>query len=114
MKQSEAVKLQVFLRRWWAVNPHRWRQGAQAVANDLMQDTAFTDIKLAGLLESPGGVTIAQVVQSVLPFPSNAEAAVMIEAFEIAAKKQTNSQVVGAIAIGVLVALIIWGVFGDG
>jgi hypothetical protein len=35
---------------------------------------AFTDIKIAGLLESPGGATIAQVVQSVLPFPGNAEA----------------------------------------
>jgi hypothetical protein len=65
------------------------------------------------LLESPGGATIAQVVQGVLPFPANAEAAVMVEAIEIAAKKQTSSQVVGALAVGVLLVIIVWGLFGD-
>jgi hypothetical protein len=113
MKQTEAAKLQSYLQRWRALNPYRWQQGAQVVANDLLQDTAFTDIKIAGLLESPGGATVAQVVQSVLPLPANAEAAVMIEAIETAAKKQTNGQVVGAVAIGVLVAIILWGLFGD-
>jgi hypothetical protein len=114
MKASEAAKLQAFLRHWRATNPHRWRQGGQVVANDLMQETAFTDIKIAGLLESPGGATIAQVVKSLLPFPANAEAAVLIEAVEIAAKKRTNGQVVGTLAVGVLVAIILWGLFGDG
>lgn len=114
MKQSEAVKLQALLRRWRAVNPYRWQQGAQVVANDLMRDAAFTDIKLAGLLQSPGGATVAQVVQSVLPFPASAEAAVLIEAIEIAAKQQTSAQVVGALAVGAIVALILWGLFGDG
>jgi hypothetical protein len=38
----------------------------------------------------------------------------MIEAIEIAAKKRTNGQVVGALAIGALVALTLWGLFGDG
>lgn len=113
MKQTEADKLQAYLERWRAVNPYRWQQGSQVVANDLLQDLAFTDIKIAGLLESPGGVTITQVVQNALPFPANAEAAVMVEAIEIAAKKQTNTQVVGALAIGVLVAIILWGLFGD-
>jgi hypothetical protein len=113
MKQMEAAKLQTYLRRWVALNPCRWQQGAQVVANDLLQDTAFTDIKVAGLLESPGGVTVTQVVQSMLPFAANAEAAVLIEAIEIAAKKQTSGQVVGALAIGVLVAIILWGLFGD-
>ena len=113
MKQSEAVKLRAFLPRWRAANPYRWQQGAQVVANDLMQDMAFTDIKLAGLLESQGGATVAQVVQSVLPFPANAEAAVLIEAIEIAARKQTHGQLVGALAAGVLVALLLWALFGD-
>jgi hypothetical protein len=113
MTQTEAAKLQAYLQRWRATNPYRWQQGAQLVANDLLQDTAFTDIKLAGLLESPGGVTITQVVQSVLPFPANAEAAVLTEAIEIAAKKHTSGQVVGALAIGVLVAIVLWGLFGD-
>jgi hypothetical protein len=30
-----------------------------------------------------------------------------------AAKKQTSSQVVGALAIGALVAIVLWGLFGD-
>ena len=113
MKQTEAAKLQAYLLHWRALNPYRWQQGGQVVANDLLQDVAFTDIKVAGLLESPGGVTIDQVVQSVLPFPANAEASVMVEAIEIAAKKQTSGQVVGALTIGVLVAIILWGLFGD-
>jgi hypothetical protein len=37
----------------------------------------------------------------------------MVEAIEIAAKKQTSGQVVGALAIGILVAIILWGMFGD-
>ena len=49
-----------------------------------------------------------------LPFPASAEAAVLIKAIEIAAKKQTSSQVVGALAVGAVVALILWGLFGDG
>lgn len=113
MRQPEAAKLQSYLQRWRALNPQRWRQGAQVVANDLLRDTAFTDIKLAGLLETPGGVTIAQVVESILPFPGNAEAAVMIEAIEIASKKQTHGQLVGALAIGIAAVLLLWGLFGD-
>lgn len=114
MKQSEAVKLQTFLRRWRAANPYRWQLGAQVVANDLMQDAVFTDIKLAGFLQSPRGVTAAQVVRSVLPFPVNAEAAVLIEAIEIAARQQSNAQVAGVLVAGAVLALILWGLFGDG
>jgi hypothetical protein len=114
MKRSEAVKLQVFLQRWRAVNPYRWQQGAQVVANDLMREAAFTDIKLAELLQSPDGATVAQVVQSVLPFPASAEAAVLIDAIKIAAKRQTSAQVVGTLAVGAVAALILWGLFGDG
>lgn len=112
MKQHEAIKLQAYLKSWRSLNPYRWQQGAPVVANDLMQDVAFTDIRIASLLETSGGVTITQVVESVLPFPANAEAAVMVEAIEIAAKKQTSSQVVGVLAIGAVVALILWGLFG--
>jgi hypothetical protein len=36
----------------------------------------------------------------------------MIEAIEIAAKMQTSGQVVGALAIGVLVAILLWGLLG--
>ncbi len=114
MKQSQAVRLQAYLWQWKRLNPYRWRQGASVVAHDLMQDVAFTDIKLASMLETSRGVTITQVVESVLPFPANAETAVMVEAIEIAAKKQSSGQVVGTLAIGVLVALILLGLFGDG
>lgn len=84
------------------------------MANDLSQYTVFADIKIAGLQESRGGATIAQVVEIVLPFPGNAEAAVMVEAIAIAAKQQTSGQVVGTMAvIGDLAALILWGLFGE-
>lgn len=111
MNENEAAKLQSYLQRWQVVYPGRWQQGAQVVANDLMHDAAFTDIKIAGLLESPGGATIAQVVQSALPFPASAEATVMIAAIEIAAKKQNNDQVVEALFIGAITTLVLWALF---
>lgn len=113
MKTPEVAKLQAYLRTWRAANPYRWQQGAQIVLTDLLQDAAFTDITLAEFVESPGGATITQVVESVLPFPGSAEAAVMVEAIEIAAKKQTDSQVVGVLVIGAIAALLLWAVFGD-
>ena len=112
MKPSEAAKLQAYLHRWRAVNPYRWRQGAQVVANDWMRDAAFTDIKLAAILESPVGATITDVVKDALPFPESAEAAVMVDAVKIAAKGQTQDQVVGRVLLGALAALVLWSVFG--
>jgi len=113
MRQDEIAKLQTYLQHYRTANPYRWRQGAQVVSNDLMTDAAFTDIKLAEFLESPEGKVIAQVVQSVLPFPGDIEASVMIEAIETAAKRQTVGQRVGVLFIGVLAVLVIWGLFGD-
>jgi hypothetical protein len=113
MKQADAAKLQAYLRNWRARNPYRWQKGAQAVSDDLIQDAAFADIKVANLLETSAGVTITQVVESTLPFPGDAEAAVMVEAIEIATRKQTATQAVGILAVGVLVAVILWGLFGD-
>lgn len=111
--QEDIAKLQAYLRRYRVVNPQRWRQGAQVVANDLANDAAFTDIKVAAFLESPDGKVIAQVVQSVLPFPGAIEAGVMIEAIEIASKRQTVGQRVGALLIGALAVLLLWGLFRD-
>jgi hypothetical protein len=113
MKQTEAAKLKVCLQRWRALNPYRWRQGAQIVANDLMQEAAFVDIKVAGFLEAPDGAAIAQVVQNVLPFPGDAEAAVMIEAIKIAAKEQTTRQVIGTVLVGALCVIILGTLFGE-
>ena len=114
MDQSEAAKLRAYLQRWRLANPYRWQQGAQVVANDLALDTAFTDIKLAGFLESPDGAVIAQVVQSILPFPGNLEATVMIDAIKVAASKRTSGQKLGVLLVGALVVVILWGIFGDG
>lgn len=102
VKPKEADRLTAYLQRWRARNPNRWRQGPQVVATDLLQDTAFTDIKVAGFLETPDGAAIARVVQSALPFPASAEVGVMVEAIKIAAKKQTAGQVVGTVLIGVV------------
>jgi hypothetical protein len=105
VKQIEAVKLRAYLERWRATYPYRWQQGARAVANDLLQDVAFTDIKIASPFEAPGGMTIAQVVESVLAFPVGPEAAVVMEAIEIAAKEQTSGQLAEALATSVLAIL---------
>lgn len=114
MQPSEAAKLQRYLSRWRILNPYRWQEGAQVVANDLMQDTAFADIQLASILESPGGVAITDAVKAALPFPENAELAVMIEAVKIAAKQRTQGQVVDALLVGVLVVLLLWGLSSSG
>jgi hypothetical protein len=113
VKQSEAVKLQTFLQLWRATHQQLWRQGVWAVANDLIGNAAFMDIKFAGVLESPIGASITQLVESALPFPGSAETAVMVEAIEIAARKKSNDQVVGTLAVGVLIAVVIWGLLGE-
>lgn len=113
MKPKEADRLAAYLQGWRALNPNRWREGSQVVATDLLQDTAFTDIKIAGFLETPDGAAIARVVQSALPFPASAEVGVMVEAIKIAAKKQTAGQVVGTVLIGVVAVIVIWGLFGN-
>lgn len=114
MDQAEAVKLQTYLQRWRLANPYRWQQGAQVVASDLMKDAGFADIKLAGFLQRPDGKVIAQVVQSILPFPGNLEAGVMIEAIQIAATRRSDEQRVGVLFAGALGALLLWLAFGAG
>jgi hypothetical protein len=42
VRQTEVAKLQAYLQHWRSANPYRWQQGAQVVANDLLQDVAFT------------------------------------------------------------------------
>ncbi|KJF16956.1 hypothetical protein [Acidithrix ferrooxidans] len=114
MKQSEIIKLQTYLRNWYSTHSYGWHlRGAQEIAKELLQDTAFTDIKLASWLESPEGSTIAQVVESVIPFPGNIEITVMTDAVMIAAKNETSGQVVGVLAIGIVAVLILWGLSGD-
>lgn len=113
MRPSEAANLHAYLHRWRALNPYRWQQGAQVLANDWMLDAAFTDIKLAAVLESPAGAAIADVVKGALPFPESAEATVMIDAVKIAAKGQTRDQVVGRVLLGALSVLVLWGLFGS-
>ena len=114
MKQSEIIKLQIYLRNWYSTHQYGWHfRGTEEIAKELLQDTAFTDIKLASWFGSPDGSTILQVIESVIPFPGNIEIKVMTDAVMIAAKKQTSSQVVGTLAIGIVAALILWGVFGD-
>lgn len=112
MTENEAQRLETYLRRWRATYPYRWQQGAEVVANDLKADIAFTDIKVAALLESPGGVTITQVVQRVLPFPEDTEFAVMVKAIEIAASQRTTSQLLAVLVGGAIAAFVIWALFG--
>ena len=112
MNQTEADKLRNHLQNWKLRNPYQWQLGAAAVAQGLMQDAAFTDIKIANLLETRTGVTITQVVESALPFPAGAEVVVMVEAIEIAANEKRTNRVVGVIAVGGILALVLLAIFG--
>ena len=80
----------------------------------MMQHAAFTDIKVAGFLETTDGVAIAQIAERALPFPGGAEVAVMIDAIKIAANEQAAGQVGGALLVGVLAVIIVWVLFGNG
>ncbi len=114
MDQSEIIKLQAYVKNWSSTHPYGWHfRGAQEIAKELRLDAAFTDIRLAGWFESPDGSTIAQVIESAIPFPGNIEVTVMIDAVMIAAQRQTSSQAVGALAIGIVAVLVLWGLFGD-
>lgn len=116
MDQFKASQLRVYLERWIPTQPYGWhQQGAEAIAKELLDDAAFTDLKLFRWFQSPDGVVVSQVVTSLLPFPDGVAAAVLIEAITIAAKKQSNDQGIQSsfIALGVAFALVILGtVFG--
>ncbi len=111
MNEIEADKLRTYLRAWRVRNPYRWQDGPRAVAEDLMRDVAFADIKIAQLLETNAGATIMQVVESTLPFPGSPEVVVMVEAIEIASKQRTATQALRALGVGVAVVLVLSLVF---
>lgn len=82
-----AERLRQFLITWNSTHPYWTRYGkdAQQVADELLQEAEFREIWLAGLLATPDGQTIEQVVASVLPSPWSADFSLMLESVKLAA-----------------------------
>jgi len=116
MDQFKAFQLRAYLERWLPAQPYGWHhRGAEAIAEQLLNDAAFTELKLSQWFRSPDGVVISQVVTSLPPFPGNIEASILIEAITIAAKKQSNDQGVQSVVIGagvILALALLGGAFG--
>ena len=111
MKDSEAVKLEAFLRQWTRTHPFWQRSSAEDIANDLAADADFGAIRLAVWLQTPEGALVTQVVHRVLPYPYNYGADVLAEAVQIAAAQRTERQrtwtLVGGIGLAGLVVFLL-------
>jgi hypothetical protein len=95
-----ALKLNAFLQRWllehtvWAHSQPGWYytpRAASDIANELLQDAEFNEIKLGSWLQSPDGVLIQTVVGQVLPQPYSIEFSVLVEAISLAAQAQRDN-----------------------
>src|SRR5262249_9348475 len=62
------------------------------VAAEPAADADFEVVKLAGWMQTPAGVLITQIVESVLPYPNNYGADVLADAIQIAARQRTERQ----------------------
>jgi hypothetical protein len=111
MNDKTADELRQFL-FWWNTHEYGWHfQEPEALAEELGNCVQFNSIRMSRWLESPTGASIAQVVESVMPFPMGLEAQVMTTAIEIAARRRTGGQAAFALALGVVAAILIWGLF---
>ncbi len=118
-----AQKLYSFLTRWlrahpqWATETTGWRcqyRDATAIANELVSEVEFGEVRLAGLLNTPNGELIQTVVNWVLPYPMNIESKLLFDAIMLAANaKQRNER--GLAAVFSIAALVFLGliVFSD-
>jgi hypothetical protein len=112
MDKQSADDLRQFLISWQ--NTHAYSchfQDPQLLADELGKCVQFETIRIAGWLESPQGASIAQVVESAMPFPMNLEAQTMTAAIEIAARRRTSDQAVLTLVVGLIAVLLIWGIF---
>src|SRR6266704_1440006 len=98
MSEIDYSKLQAYLRQWLRTQPYGChRNGAHAIASQLINDAAFMDIRLARWLQSPDGSMIARTVVSVVPYPAGEAVSVMTEAIKIAAGRRTAKEVVATV-----------------
>jgi hypothetical protein len=107
--REPSARLRVYLEHWIPAQPFCWyRQGAEAIANQLLHDTAFLELALYRWFQSPDGHLISEVVTSLLPFPGDVAATVLIEAITIAAKKQGRDQGITVLSHILVACLLIF------
>jgi hypothetical protein len=105
MNKREIDSLQTFLRHW-IQNNSTWREcSAEDIAEELANDPDFSMVRLAGWLRAADSRLIAQIVQSVLPYPYNYGAGLLTEAVLIAARQRTSTERLRALAAGTGIAV---------
>lgn len=110
MNQNDQQALQRYLSAYFAWHPNWHGRTPEAIAEELLSDAAFGDIRLAGWLRSPNGAEILKIVEATLPFPENIQAKIMADAIMIAAQKRTRPQVIKTVFAGALLVVLIFGI----
>jgi hypothetical protein len=64
-------------------------------------------------MRTPDGALIATIVEKALPYPANVGAEVLVEAIQIAARRRTRTQRIGALTIGAAAAALVWMLFNS-
>jgi hypothetical protein len=110
MTSFDYAPLQTYLRNWVARQPPGWQhRGAQDIADEWVDDLAFTSVRVARWLGTPEGEAITRVARAALPVPTNHAIGVIVEAIQIAGRQRTSKEIaltaVGGVAAAVLVYL---------
>jgi hypothetical protein len=110
---EDRIKLATFLRGWGLGQQMMWQgYDARAIAEELVKEVSFADIRVAGFLQTPDGAVVAEIVERSLPFPVNWQVGVMVEAIIIAARQRTDRERLSTLAVGGGIALVLLMLFG--
>ncbi|EWM13761.1 hypothetical protein [Kutzneria sp. 744] len=113
MNEDEIARAVAHVRRWIAAHPDWRRWSAEDIAAALAQDDDWATVTLAGWMRIPDGALIAMIVEKALPYPTNIGVEVLVEAIQIAARKRTRTQRIGALTIGAAAAALVWTLFNS-
>lgn len=110
MNALDYTPLRAYLQQWVRRQPYGWHQRRpEDIANEWINDLAFTSIQLARWLRTPEAETITALARTVLlPYPANQAVSVLIEAIQIAARQRTNRQIAATTAGGLALAGLIY------
>ena len=111
--ELKAQRLDTFLRRWTQQHPY-WAhvdpygigplRSAEVLAETLLAETEFAEVRLATWLESPDGQLIRTVVVGLLPSWQRLEVELLVEGVMAAAQaRRRNQQGVAAVLTGATV-----------
>ena len=123
-REDTITRLAAFLQRWLRQHPgwsQEWNpatfmadwRSADEVAEALLTEVEFAELRLAPFLMSPEGELIRTAVAWVLPFPQNYEFKLLVEAITKAAGARTRDdrQTAGGwtIVAGIAAVLFLFG-----